>query len=268
MIQRIIIFLFLAVAFTGYSQMKDRSGNERLIRFGKGEMLEFRLSYGWFTIGKADLTIDPEIRQYEEKPCYKVDITGRTAGLVGLFARVDDIWGAYVNEETLLPMMAYADIKEGNYTRKEKIHFNQQIGDIKVEMTKRSKKRPTKYYDYGPEVHDLISGYMHLRNVPFTQMNPGDTIGFKAFYDEEFYDFKVIYEGKEMIGSKVGDLYAYKIIPIIPENKIFPGESPITAWISADANQLPLRVSANMFFGTAYVELTNYRNIKFGPDFE
>ncbi len=257
----------LIIGFIVNSQPLE-DGQKDTIRFNKGELLQFKLSYGWFTVGKADLKVDTQLHEYLARPCYKVDISGRTAGLVGIFARVDDVWGAYVSEETLLPVMAYADIKEGNYTRNERIHFNQETGDIMVEMTKREKKRPTKYYDFGPEIHDLISGYLHLRNVDFSSMDIGDTVRFKAFYDEIFYDFKVVMEGKEMIRSKVGELLAYKLVPLIPENKIFPGEKPITAWVSADANQLPLRISARMFFGTAYCELTNYQNIKYGVDFD
>ncbi len=266
---RINLLFLLLIALSAYSQPEQRNGNDSSdLRFLKGETLQFRLSYGWFTVGRAKLVVDPDFHVYENEQCYKIDITGHTAGFIGLFARVNDMWGAYVSKETMLPKMAYADIQEGNYTRQEKIYFDQDTGDIKVEMTKKKRKRPTKYYDFGPEIHDLISGYMLLRNMDFSKLAAGDTIRFKAFYDEIFYDMKVVFEGTEIIKTKVGRLTAYRVVPLIPENKIFPGKKPITGWVSADANQLPLRVSANMFFGTAYCDLTGYKNIKFGPDFE
>ena len=79
---------------------------------------------------------------------------------------------------------------------------------------------------------------------------------------------EIIYEGIVELKTKVGRLRAHKIIPIMPENKIFPGKYPITAWFTADKNRLPLRVDAKMSFGTAYVELTNYENVRFGPDYK
>ncbi len=152
--------------------------------------------------------------------------------------------------------------------RKENINFDHDNQQITVDMIKRNEKKPRKIYDIEGEVHDMISGYLNMRSINYSRLNPGDTVRFKAFYDEEFYDFGFLFEGKEMVDTEVGELYAYRIVPIMPVSKIFPDENPVTAWISADANQLPLLVKAKMFFGTAYVELTNYKNIKYGPDFQ
>ena len=88
------------------------------------------------------------------------------------------------------------------------------------------------------------------------------------FFEDEKYEMEVIYKGIVELNSKVGRLRAYKIIPVMPKNKLFPGEYPIVAWFTADRNRLPLRVSAKMKFGTAYVELTNYENVKYGPDYD
>ena len=263
---RAIFLFFVFFSLSGFSQ--TGSSSRSVNRFKTGEHLVFRLGYGWFTLGRADLKIEPALVTYQNKPCYKVEIEGKTTGILGAFSKVDDLWGAYVDSETLLPMLAYSDIHEGNYSREEAIHFDQAAGKIRVEMTKRKKVRPTKYYETDKDVHDMISGYLHMRNIDFRRMSVGDTVRFQAFYDEIFYDFGVVYDGKEEIKTKVGDLMAYRIIPVIPENEIFPGTNPITAWISADSNQLPLVIKADMFFGSAVVELTDYKNIRYGPDFQ
>lgn len=273
--KRVILIFLLSFGMMGFTQPEIGNGvsaskNKYLkeIPVEKGEYLEFKLSYGWFTVGKADLKVFENLSSIENQDCYKVEINGRTAGILGAFSKVDDHWGAYITEDELLPLIAYSDLQEGNYQRKEYIQFDQEKGTITVEMTKRHKKKPLKVYEIEGQIHDLLSGYINLRSIDYRSLKKGDTIHLRTFYDEEFYDFGAIYDGIEQVKTKVGNLSAYKIIPVLPKNKIFPGENPITAWISADMNQLPLQVEANMFFGTAYCELTNYKNIKYGPDFK
>ncbi|MFT4737541.1 MAG: hypothetical protein ACJAZM_000549 [Cyclobacteriaceae bacterium] len=245
----------------GYSKITDRD------KFNLGEELQFDLGYGWFTLGKADLKVANTLVPLDNKSCYEVEIKGRTTGLLGTFSKVDDAWGGFVDHESMLPLSAYADLQEGKYQRKEDIQYDYETGEIRIDMIKRQKPKPTKYYPIEEELYDLISGYLKIRNLDYSNMNIGDTVKFKAFYDEIYYDLGVLYEGIETVKTPVGKLKAHRIIPIIPKNKIFTGTNPIVAWISADPNQLPLKIEANMFFGHAFVELTNYKNIKYGPNF-
>ena len=265
---RMLFLLFFSPLFSVFPQpTTEEAGHKDKIRFNQGEILEFDLGYAWFTLGKADLKISDELHNYNDTPCYKVDISGRTTGILGVVSGVDDSWGGYVDTYSGLPMFAYADLNEGKYHRKEEILYDYDRDTVKIDMIKKHTKRPTKYYSIKEEMYDLISGYLKIRNLDYAGMKVGDTIRFDAFYDEVYYDFGLIYDGIEVIKTDVGKLRAHRIIPIIPENKIFPDLTPITAWISADQNQLPLKVEAKMFFGHAFVELTGYKNIKYGPDF-
>jgi len=123
-------------------------------------------------------------------------------------------------------------------------------------------------YEIKGDVYDLMSSYLFLRNVEFEKYRKGDTIRIKTFYEDELYNFELVFNGKEEIDSKVGLLQAYKVNFLVPPSDIFPNEQGIVAWISADTNHLPLRIEAEMFFGKAYCDLTGYRNIKYGPDYQ
>lgn len=269
--KRLVILSFILLSLSAFTQPESTDFDRYLLRstpVSKGELLEFKLSYGWFTMGKASLTVSDNYEVLRDRECYKVEVEGKTAGILGAFSKVDDYWKSYVSKDDLLPLEAHSDLQEGRYMRKEKVIFDQERGMITVDMIKRNKKRPIKVYEVEGVIHDLLSGYVNLRTINYNRLEEGDTVRFKAFYDEEFYDFGFIYDGRENVNTDVGELIAHKIVPLLPENKIFPGTNPITAWISADLNQLPLLVKAKMFFGTAYVELTGYKNIKYGPDFQ
>ena len=74
------------------------------------------------------------------------------------------------------------------------------------------------------------------------------------------YDFKVVYKGKETVKTKLGKFSAFKMTPMMPENKIFSGKNAITFWMSNDSNRVPLKIRAKMFVGAIEVEITEYKN--------
>lgn len=261
----LLILLFSFFNTNGQVVVNDEPAS---YNFKKGEHLEFKLSYGWFTVGKASVDIDNQFHKYDNRQCYKVDAKGQTAGLLGVFTHVDDRWGAYITKENLKPLHAYRDIEEGKFQRIEKTFFDHEQGKVEVVRYNPTKdeRKPGKVFDISNDVYDLMSSYLFLRNTDYTRYAKGDTIFVNTFYEEKLYNFKLLYGGVELIDTEVGKLRAHKAHLLMEPNKVFPNEKGIIAWISADANHLPLRIEAEMFFGKAYCELTSYRNIKYGPD--
>ena len=260
----LFLFYFGIMSIRSFAQTAI---NEILVEnnFVSGEQLKFNLNYGWFNIGSASLHISDTV--YENCDAYQLEVFGQTAGFLSLFTKVDDTWGAFIEKSDLLPLLSYSDINEGNYTRKDEVFFDKQTNQIKVDKIRRNKKNPTKYFNYQGDMNDLMSGYLKLRNINFNDLKPRDTIRFKVFYDEIFYDFGLVYKGKKLLKSKVGKRMAHQVRPILPDNDIFRGEAPIIAWISADKDQLPLKIEAQMFFGHATCNLIGYKNIKFSEDY-
>lgn len=239
--------------------------------FMNGEELEFKLSYGWFTVGKAQINIASDYQTYQKEDCYKVDIQGSTAGLLGVFTNVNDSWGAYITRNELKPLHAYRDIQEGKHIRVEKTYFDHEQEKVEVlryDPREEDPEKIAKVYSAPRGVKDLMSAYLTLRNIDYSQYNIGDTLIIDTFYEDELYHFKLLIAEEELFESKVGKLYAYKIYLLIPTSELFPEEKGIFAWVSADSNHLPLRIEAELFFGRGYCDLISYRNIKYGPDYQ
>ncbi|MCX8489897.1 MAG: DUF3108 domain-containing protein, partial [Cyclobacteriaceae bacterium] len=70
------------------------------------------------------------------------------------------------------------------------------------------------------------------------------------------------YFGKEVVKTDLGKILCHKLIPIMPDNTLFRGENSVTAWISADRNQIPVKVDAKMFVGHAGTEMVGFRGLK------
>ncbi len=256
-------FILLGLISQAQPMMKEKP-------VSKGEELEFKLSYGWFTIGRGSFKISDQSVFKDGKECIEINVAGRTAGLAGVFSKVDDRWGAVIDKQTFLPYYSYRDLSEGDYDLDEKVYFDYDSMKVRVESSTKSEgQRPIRRYDIEKNnVFDMMGGLMYARSIDYRGLKKGDTVKLDAFFDKKFYDFNMIYHGVEMIKTKVGEIYCHKVVPIMQKNSVFDGEDAVTFWVSADANRLPLKVEADMNFGTAYCELTSYKNVKSGIDFD
>ncbi|NQZ77398.1 MAG: DUF3108 domain-containing protein, partial [Ekhidna sp.] len=163
------------------------------------------------------------------------------------------------------------DLSEGNWDLEEHSYFDYDSMQIVVKSSSKKDKeeRPDKIFELESDnVFDLMGGVMLARSLDYKAMQPGEEISLNAFFEDKFYDFNMIFSGREMISTKVGDIYCFKVQPVLPDNSIFKGEDAISFWVSADANRLPLKIEADMNFGKAFVELTAYKNVKSGIDFQ
>ncbi|MDH5399172.1 MAG: DUF3108 domain-containing protein [Cyclobacteriaceae bacterium] len=236
--------------------------------FGKGERLTFKVSFGWFTVGKGLVVIKDNYYRINHRDCFKVDVYGKTSGLIDWVAEVDDHWAAYIDTASLVTHMTYRNIKEGNYRKNEVVKFDHVTDMIEVKVLNRNTgayKEPN-YYKAPNNVRDMIAGIMYLRVVDFSNHAIGDTLKVSGFFEDTFYNMKVIYAKKEVIKTKVGRFNTIKLVPVMPENSLFDGENSIAAWISDDENKIPVKVEAEMFIGHAGVEIIEFEGLKNTPN--
>lgn len=258
-----IILILTASAFASvlrndiYQPVRNQS-------FTRGEVLHFKMTYGIFTVGRGSAQVHPNYFTMNDRNCYKVDVYGKTVGLVDWVADVDDHWGAYIDTAALVPHQFYRRIREGRYKKDEWTNFdhvNQKI-EVKVLDNKTGKMKEPKYYDAPMHVRDMIGGFLLLRTMDLSQTSVGDTLLIKGFFEDTFYSLRVLYKGKDVIKTKAGKFRALKFVPVMPNNKIFDGENSVTAWFSDDRNRMPIKISAQMFIGSAGVELTSYSGLR------
>lgn len=250
----IIITLLLTFNLFAQKEMDTRS-------FQMGEELEFKVGYGWFTLGKATANIGSHPIEYSQEECYKVEIVGRTDGFVGLFAHVRDTWGALVNQDELKPLYSYQDIEEGKYTRNEKTFYDHEEGKIRI--VKNNEEKDPKEFEPKRNVHDLLSAYLQVRTIDLSNFKKGDTTHVYTYYDNAFYDLVLKHDGKERIKTPFGKIIAHRVFILIPQNDVFPEEGGVIVWVSADKNQIPLKVEAKMYFGKAFCDLSGFKNLRY-----
>jgi hypothetical protein len=257
-----LIFFVLLAGFASeqveiYPPVKNKS-------FQKGEVIKFKMTFGIFTVGKGSAEIQPNYFKVNNRDCYKVDVYGKTVGMVDWVADVDDQWGAYIDTAALIPHMFYRRIRESNYKKDEQTHFNHESKKIEVKVVdnKTGKFKESKFYDAPPQVRDMVAGFLYLRVMDLSKTKIGDTILVTGFFEDEFYKMHIIYNGKATVKTKVGKINTLVFKPVMPKNQIFDGENSITAYFSDDKNRIPVKINAEMFIGSAGVELIEYSGLR------
>ena len=259
------VLTFFSVALSSFTLgTNDIYPHVRNQSFGRGEVLHYRMSYGFFNVGKGSTIIHENYHKINSRDCFKVDVYGKTTGLVDWVADINDQWGAYIDTAALVPHISYRKIREGKYRKDEIINFDHENNKIEAKVldNKTGQYKEPKYYDAPPQVRDLIGGFMFMRTQDFSKVKVKDTIVIEGFFEDTLYKMKVLYMGKETVKVKAGKFNAIVLKPVMPRNKLFNGENSITAWFSDDKNRIVLKVSADMFIGSAGVELTSYSGLR------
>ncbi len=247
------IFIFLT-SFQSSNQAKINNA------YLPGEKLVYRLHYGFITAGEAVVRVQDHSVKVKGKDCYDLNIQGRTTGAFAAAMRVEDEWQSYVDKKTLQPVQCEREIIESSYYLREKVEFNKNVA--KVTWNKRDKVKKHEKYKIVSEVYDIVSAYYHLRNIDFDNMNKGDKVSVKTFFEDKMYDFQVEYRGKDKIRTKLGKMNAIKLRPIMPDNELFDGEDSINFWLSDDKNRIPLKVKAEMFVGAVEVDIKKVSGLR------
>src|SRR6187401_474482 len=102
--------------------------------FSTGEVLEYKVNFGFFTVVKATTVVEKKIFNINSRPCYKVDAFGETLGFVSWITKVNDQWGAYIDTAALVTHVGYRKIKEGNYRKDEFITYDRDILQAEVKV--------------------------------------------------------------------------------------------------------------------------------------
>jgi len=275
-IEKMTRFIGILIILLGNPVILNGNGEDRQQEFISdypfvlGEKLFYKMNYSIFTVGRAEIHINPIKYYVSDKVCYKIDVYGRTAGAGAIVSRVNDQWGALLDASDLLPVRSWRYIEEGRFRKKEFVDFDHDEGiiDVRVVNNETGKLKDPVIYEFeDPKMLDLISGYAFLRTINFDQYSIGDTIKLNGFFEDKIYKFNILYMGIDNVDTKLGEIEAYKLVPVMPDNKLFAGENSITAWFATDESRIPIRVEANMFIGRAGCEITGYEGLKMDPNF-
>lgn len=234
-------------AFSEYQKVSNSA-------FLKGEILKFRVHWGWIEAGEAVLEVKKENRKIGSKDVYHVVGTGRTVSAFSVFYKVRDRYETFIDEEALVPLKFIRRVNEGGYIINQDQEFDHDNNKINSNG---------KIMDVPEGIQDMLSAFYYARNLDYSDMKIGDELMVNTFVDDEVFPLRIRYVGLENIKTKLGKFRCMTFHPVVQEGRVFDVESDLTVWISNDDNHIPIRVEAKLFVGSAQMDLKSYSGLAY-----
>jgi len=251
--KKIITICFLFIGFTAHS-----SSGQKVLRtvenkaFRAGEVLKFRIHYGFIDAGTATLEVKKEMKNIGGRPCYHIIGSGETMGAFDWFFKVRDRYESVVDSQAIIPWLFFRRVNEGGYSVNQNVSFNHYTDSAK------SEKKTISIPDY---TQDLISAFYFSRTFDATNIKVGDIYPIPGYLDDTTLPLNVKFIGRDVIKTKVGAIKCLGFRPMLQEGRVFKENEDMTVWVSDDDNHIPVRVEAEVLVGSIKMDLVSFENI-------
>ena len=227
--------------------------------FKEGEWFKFEMSYSGF-LKAGEATLEVKESTYKGKPVYHVVGEGRTSGLISWFFKVRDRYESYFDKSTGSPYKFIRKIDEGGHTKDVEIEFDNPKNKAVV---KDNKHNTLETYATKEDVQDMVSAFYYLRNNYDTDnLKEGDMVSLNMFFDEENYEFRLKFLGRETIRTNFGKVKTLMFRPYVMAGRVFKEQESLTLWVSADKNKIPLKIKADLAVGSLRANLEAFKGLK------
>mgnify|MGYP000458697509 FL=1 len=246
--QTLVIFLLLGT----FLSLSAQENNALLA----GENLKYRIHLGFINAAEATIKSSTGTSPWGDQTLRKVEIEGKTTGVLELFSPLRDYWSAQIDTESLLPIKTEMRKKEGRYRKEETVLYQMDKGFARI--TSPQNKPITSTINGPKDLLDLISAYYFLRSKPVSEKKPGSRWSAQVLVDSKIYELVLVVRSKETIETEAGKKASIKTNILLPKNNLFKEEDAIRLWISDDEYQVPLKVQVNLKIGFLTIDLIDY----------
>ena len=220
--------------------------------FDSGEFLKYRVHYGWINAGEAFV----QVRKKQERGArsvYHIHGEGHSTGMFRWGYKVDYILDSYVDTESMVPCEFVRDVRDGGYELYREINFDQ-LNEVAY--------TDGDTFQVPANVQDLLSAFYYSRTVDMSNMSIGDTISIPTFLDHEIFPLILVYRGKTVVDSDLGDIDCLAFQPIVQVGRVFKEAEGMTIYVSDDANRIPVQLKSELMFGSVKIDLTSAKGLK------
>ena len=256
--KKIILIAAIAILSSIYAKANFQDA------FDIGEKLTYKLYYksaitGSVTAGVMTSEVLKPSAGNSNKSTLHFRLKGKTKGAFRWFFAANDEYQSYVDKSSMLPFFYTERIKEGGYTCSKDVTFKQNIGLINTLNNKNDDKRT---YNTNYNVQDLLSSFYYMRNWDYSKIESNTKYHINMFMDDSVYQIEFEYFGNEVIKTSLGGINCMVLKPKVLKGGVFADETPLTIYVSADDNHLPIMAESKLTIGKARIELIEHKGLK------
>ena len=251
--RKVVLILWILITANTVSSQELPLKKDPIFR--EGEVLKYKLKYGFITAAEATIEVLPSDLKFDDKPTYRLNVDASTSGTFDIFYKVRDRYDSYIDKDNLTPYFYQENIREANYRREDKARFYQD--GKKVVANSGTFTTPT------TQTFDLVSAYYFARSLDITKLKVGDQFKLNYFLGDEISQLQIEYVGKEVIKSKLGSIRCLKFSPSIKPGRIFKKNSKLYLWITDDGNRVPVKAEVEILVGSVTLEIKSAEGLKY-----
>lgn len=221
--------------------------------FRAGEKLSYILHYGWLDAGVATLELKESDRKVDGREVLHAVGVGKSVGAFKTFYKVDDRYETFFDKKGIFPWTFVRRVNEGGYSFSQDYSFLQH----RRKVTTQEKKT----FDVPAHVQDMLSAFYFARTFDYSNAQKGQEFTIPCFMDNEEWNLRMRYVGKETIKLRNGKYRCLKFQPVVQEGRIFKTNEDLNVWITDDANHIPVLAQAKVLVGSIKMELSGYEGL-------
>jgi hypothetical protein len=247
----IIVFITQQVK-AGNSELRTVSNNA----FVPGEVLKFRIHYGFVNAGEAQLEVKSDLKNFGGRECYQFVGTGKSVGAFDWFFKVRDRYESITDKQAMVPWFFVRRVNEGGYIINQNVSFNHYTDSVKSEKATIAVPDNTQ---------DIISAFYFARTLDFSNAKEGEIFYIPGYLDDEIFPMSVKFIGRETVECDKGKFRCIKLRPMLQEGRVFREQEDMLIWVSDDGNKIPVKVETKILVGSIKMDLVDYQNLANPP---
>ena len=230
--------------------------------FKASEELDFLVYYdapliGKLYAGKASLEVDKSDEKINGQSVYHAIGRGYSTGSFDFFFKVRDRFESWFDISDLRSYKFMRRTSEGGYIVEDDVRFDYKKG---IAISRKTEK------NIGVRVQDLISVFYFARTLDISQLKIGESFPIDFYLDDSLYTSVIIYEGKEIVETRLGKFRTMKFKPMVVEGEVFDNPYPMFLWVTDDKNRIPILIKSEVIVGSVKAELYKFKNLKYPLD--
>lgn len=230
--------------------------------FDNGELLTFKIRYGFINAGTATMKIS--LSNYRDSiKTYHVQTTAKSASSFSWIYNVDDVVNSYVDYEMFYPVRFEKKLREGNYKADLFTDYFPEDTLAKVQTiryTSGMKVKKEKSYDVvvPPFSQDVLSSFYFIR---LKELEVGKSIFLTNHEKKKVYEMEVIVHRKETIEVEAGKFKCIVVEPIIRGEGLFKKKGSLRIWLTDDEKKIPVQMKSEVMVGDITTELIKIEGV-------
>lgn len=208
------------------------------VPFAVGERLAFQIRFGFLPAGVATMEV-LEIVDYDGSRCYHIRSEARSTKPFSLFFEVRDQVSSYMDVARLHTRRYEKDLKEGNYTRREVVVFDQ--------TNHTATYQDSSVVAIPADVQDVLTSLYFLRTK---EIRVGETVLIENHADKKNYPLEVRVIRTESVSVPAGEFECLVVEPILKASGLFQHQGRLTVWLTNDSKLMPVMMKGKIIVGT------------------